>query len=89
MWLDREIIDQIIKYESAGTKLSGIRLYLARYKKGTGSAGSGDFPLNRLTIITAPTKAGAGTTSGGEPIHDDLMYLDYGKPCPPKCNGGI
>ena len=91
MWLNREIIDRIIEYDNGGDKtLTGLRLYFARYKEGVGRTGEKDFPVNRLTLIAAPTVAGTGEDPvSHEPIQNDVLYLDYGKPCPPICNGGI
>lgn len=86
LWMDRNLIDTIRQLDGDTAKLSGLRIYLARYKDGVGITGEAPFTKNRFTVVVVPT-----VNEGGD-LERDIpgAYMDTALPCPPrKCDGGI
>lgn len=90
LWMDRDIIENIqrldINPDNDRGRLSGLRLYFARYKENVPPTGNELYPRNRLTVIAVPT------VNAGNDLEVDIpgFYMDAALPCPPtKCNGSI
>lgn len=80
VWLNREIIDFIVR--NASSNMSGIRVYMAKYKHGVPPVVGNPGIENKETVILAPTLAG---TTGDLDFPDS--YFNFGRPCPPTCDG--
>lgn len=81
IWLDRELID-FISQAANTSNISGIRIYFAKYKGGVHPVPENPNIENKPTVIVAPTTVGFAAESDV-----DLAYFNYGRPCPPSCNG--
>lgn len=86
VWIDREIIDEIITKDPMG-RISGLRVYLARYKEGIYPVTEDSTLKDQPTLIIALT--GAGEQGPNTDFADG--YFNYGVPCPPRCqdNGDV
>lgn len=84
IWFDREFIEDLIRKDGVN-RLSGVRVYFARYKEGTEPTGIEDCPRNKLTVILVPTR------HVDDNNEQDVAgaYTNTGLPCPMKCNGGM
>lgn len=87
VWIGPDIIKFIVSAITVGLPMSGIRVYLGKYKEGVGATQCSDpaspFYADTLTAILAITEKKSG-------INQDISnaYFDYGQPCPPYCNIG-
>ena len=81
IYFDSAIID-FIAANAIDLRLSGLRIYLAKYDENFTPARENETLRNKLTAIIVPTMPG---TVGNMDV--PYGYFNYGSPCPPeKCD---